>query len=148
MLRELAKRASVRLLTWITAWLCRMVWPAYWPGLPCMVFVSFNSSVVRLLGCTVKHDAPGNLSLTLTWNAPEGLPIAVTGEDSVYPPDTVSFVTALMSSWTDSGELNNAPGGAQAFRAADGSKLVCAWCTPRRAGVIVTANSLEHNTSV
>lgn len=147
MLRELVKRVSVRLLTWIMGWLYRMAFVASLPGLPCMVFVSFSSWVVRLSACTVKRDESGNLSITLIWSAPEGLPIAVIGEDSAWPVDTVSFATALMRNWTNSGEPSSAPGEPLAFRAGDGSKLVCAWCTPKRAGVIVTASSLEHNRS-
>lgn len=140
MLSQLARRASVVVLTWIMGWLSRMVWRASLPGLPCMVFVSFNSWVVRLSGCTVKRDASGNLSITLTWSAPEAMPIAVTGEDSAWPADTVSFATALMKNWTGSGEPNSGPDAPRDCRAADGSKLVCGWCTPRRAGVIVTGS--------
>jgi hypothetical protein len=147
MLRQLARPVWVRLLTWIMGWAYRMAFRGSWPGLPCMVFVNFNSWVARLSGCTVKRDASGTLSVTLTWSAPADMPIAVIGEDSVWPPDTVSFATALMSNWTGYGDSNNAHDVPQDSQGDDGSKLVCAWCTPRRAGVIVTASSSVHNRS-
>jgi hypothetical protein len=122
----------------IMAWVSRRGFPAFWPGLPCMVYASFNSLAVRLSGYTVRRDDSGNLCVTLIWSAPEGTPIAVIGEDSAFPPDTVSLATTLIADWQGSGAQNNGSGDAPGSRRGDGSKLICAWCTPTRAGVIVT----------
>jgi hypothetical protein len=146
MLKPLLRRAWVKLLTWNMAWLSRMVYPGCWPGLPCTVFVNFNSSAAPLSAYTVRHDASGNLSLTLTWNAPANMPIAVIGEDSAWPPDTVGVATRLIGNWSGSIEPKTEHGAPQDYPGGASTKLLCAWCTPTQVGVIVMASSQEHNT--
>lgn len=148
MLKAMLKQVLGALLRWNMACLLRMVSPECSPGLPCTVYVNFNSSAVRLSGYTAKHDGCGNLSLTLTWNAPADVPIAVIGEDSAWPPDTLSLATMLIACSTSSGERDSARDGVLAYPRSDAPRLVCAWCTPKRAGVIVMASSSAHNTSV
>ena len=130
-----------RLRRRIMAWRSRMASPACWPGLPCTVYANFNSLVVRLSGYTVKRDDSGNLSVTLTWSAPEDLPIAVIGEDFAFPPDIGSVATILIGAWSGSGASSNVSAGAWASPAGAGSKLISAWFTPTRVGVIVMASS-------
>ena len=127
--------------TWIMAWLLRMAYRACWPGLPCTVFASFNSWAVRLSGYTVRRDDSGTLSVTLTWSAPEGTPIAVIGEDFAFPPDIGSVAMTLIGAWSGSGALSNGSAGEQGSPAGVGSRLLSAWFTPRRVGVIVMASS-------